>query len=145
MRKKPRSKLARNPGPSSCKSRTPWSSLLMGSLSPPTSPGSMCGSGSARTLRRVPTRRYSTHPLPRHSRIRTAALTLVPMMPPTYWKPSKRSRRAPAVAATTMHIMMMMVEWPREKNVPTVTGRWPDATRRRVIRSMAAMWSASKA
>ena len=37
------------------------------------------------------------------------------------------------------------VECPKEKKVPTVTGRCPDAMRRRVIRSMADMWSASKA
>ena len=29
------------------------------------------------------------------------------------------------------------VECPREKKVPTVTGRWPEAMRRRVMRSMA--------
>jgi len=54
------------------------------------------------------------------------------------------------------------VEWPSEKNVPTVTGRWPAAMRRRVMRSIACpyqhwnqysgacfidteMWSASRA
>lgn len=31
------------------------------------------------------------------------------------------------------------VEWPNEKKVPTVTGCWPDATRRRMELSMAQM------
>jgi hypothetical protein len=67
------------------------------------------------------------------------------MMPPMRWKSSKRSRRAPAVAATTTHVTMTTVEWPSEKKVPTATGRWPAAMRRRVVRSMAEMWSASRA
>jgi hypothetical protein len=32
------------------------------------------------------------------------------------------------------------VECPNEKNVPTVTGRWPAAMRRRVMRSMACLY-----
>lgn len=39
--------------------------------------------------------------------------------------------------------MELYVEWPKEKNVPTATGFWPVATRRRVTRSMMVMWSAS--
>lgn len=36
-----------------------------------------------------------------------------------------------------MGICFFYVEWPREKNSPTPTGRWPAAMRRRVMRSMA--------
>jgi hypothetical protein len=46
---------------------------------------------------------------------------------------------AAAVPATTSDVMITMVECPREKNMPTVTGRCPAAIRRRVIRSMAEM------
>ena len=38
-----------------------------------------------------------------------------------------------------------MVEWPREKKNPTDSGRLPSWTSLRVVLSMAAMWSASKA
>ena len=36
-------------------------------------------------------------------------------------------------------------EWPREKKKPTLSGRFPSCTSFRVVLSMAAMWSASKA
>jgi hypothetical protein len=36
-------------------------------------------------------------------------------------------------------VMMTIVECPRLKNIPTVTGRWPAAIRRRVMRSIAEM------
>lgn len=35
------------------------------------------------------------------------------------------------------HSYAAYVEWPKEKKVPTVTGRCPDATSRRVIKSIA--------
>lgn len=98
-------------------------------------------------------------------RIRKAAETEVPMIPPMRPKLSNRSLIAAAVAATTMDVMMTIlrgnetrrdsepcsflsvglllllndahVECPSEKNIPTVTGRCPAATRRRVIRSIA--------
>jgi hypothetical protein len=70
-------------------------------------------------------------------RIRNAALTEVPMIPPMVLNLSKREETAAAVAATTIDVMITIVEWPSEKNVPTVTGFWPVARRRRVIRSMA--------
>ncbi len=38
-----------------------------------------------------------------------------------------------------------IVEWPSEKKKPTLTGRWPSAMSLRVVLSIAAMWSASKA
>ena len=38
-----------------------------------------------------------------------------------------------------------MVEWPSAKKNPTLRGRWPTAMSRRVVLSIAAMWSASKA
>lgn len=96
---------------------------------------------------------------------RNAAETDVPMIPPILLKESNLSLIAEAVAATIIEVMMTMlkatqhlhlqldseavaetvqrkkgtahVEWPREKNVPTVTGRWPDAINLRVMRSMA--------
>src|SRR3954451_8753820 len=36
-------------------------------------------------------------------------------------------------------------EWPREKKKPTLIGRWPSGMSLRVVLSIAAMWSASKA
>lgn len=33
--------------------------------------------------------------------------------------------------------ILAYVEWPREKNVPTVTGFWPVASNLRVIKSIA--------
>ena len=36
-------------------------------------------------------------------------------------------------------------EWPREKKKPTDSGRFPSPTSLRVVLSIAAMWSASKA
>jgi len=79
------------------------------------------------------------------SRRRNVAETDVPMMPPMREKLSNLEDTAAAVPATTSEVMITMVEWPSEKNMPTVTGRWPAAMRRRVIRSMAEMWSASRA
>ena len=37
------------------------------------------------------------------------------------------------------------LEWPSEKKKPTPSGRFPSPTSFRVVLSMAAMWSASKA
>ena len=34
----------------------------------------------------------------------------------------KRDSRAPEVAATTLQVMITIVEWPNENQVPTVTG-----------------------
>lgn len=79
------------------------------------------------------------------SRIRKAAETDEPMIEPTSENAPKRFDIAAELAATMMEVMITIVECPREKNVPTVTGRWPEATRRRVMRSMADMWSASRA
>jgi hypothetical protein len=39
-----------------------------------------------------------------------------------------------------VRVELKYVECPNEKKVPTVTGRWPAAIRRRVIRSMACMY-----
>jgi hypothetical protein len=79
------------------------------------------------------------------SRSRKEAETEEPMIPPMWEKLSNLLETADAVAATMMDVMMTIVEWPREKKVPTVTGLWPAARRRLVIRSMADIWSASKA
>lgn len=46
----------------------------------------------------------------RPSRIRKAALTDVPMIPPTVLKLSKRSETAAAVAATTMDVMITILD-----------------------------------
>lgn len=88
------------------------------------------------------------------SRIKNAALTELPMIPPMVLKLSNREEMAAAVAATTIEVMMTIlavdqftyknigglwthVEWPNEKKVPTVTGFCPVASSRRVIKSMA--------
>lgn len=47
----------------------------------------------------------------RPSRIRNAALTEVPMIPPTVLKLSKRSETAAAVAATTIDVMITILGW----------------------------------
>lgn len=89
----------------------------------------------------------------RPRRIKNAALTEVPIIPPTVLKLSKREETAAAVAATTMEVMITIlfllvavfvriqwaayVECPKEKKVPTVTGFWPLASSLRVIKSMA--------
>lgn len=41
--------------------------------------------------------------------------------------------------------MVPYVEWPSEKNMPTVTGFWPAAMRRRVMRSMALVGKRARA
>jgi hypothetical protein len=76
---------------------------------------------------------------------RKEAETEDPMIPPIREKLSNFLDTADAVAATTIDVMITIVEWPSEKNVPTVTGFCPDAMRRRVMRSIAEIWSASKA
>ena len=48
------------------------------------------------------------------------------------------SEKSTASAKTT-------VEWPSEKKKPTPSGRWPSFMNLRVVLSIAAMWSASKA
>jgi len=88
---------------------------------------------------------YKIHTFMKPSTTRKTAETVLPMMPPTREKPSKRFSTAAAVDATTMDVMITIVLWPREKNVPTVTGLCPDAISLLVIKSMAEMWSASKA
>lgn len=45
----------------------------------------------------------------------TPADTEVPITPPTCWKDEKRDSRAPDVAATTIHVIITIVEWPRLK------------------------------
>lgn len=85
---------------------------------------------------------------------RNAAETEEPMMPPMWEKLSKRLETAAAVAATMIDVTITMlnltsglsfnltefviyVEWPSEKNVPTVTGFCPEARSLLVIRSIA--------
>jgi hypothetical protein len=53
------------------------------------------------------------------------------------------SERTPK--ASSRHSTNTMVEWPSENQNPTVTGFLPSAISLRVVLSMAAMWSASKA
>jgi hypothetical protein len=86
--------------------------------------------------------------------MRNTAETEDPMIPPTLLKLSNLSLTAAAVAATAIDVTITIlestvsiaitksswitnVECPREKNVPTVKGRCPAATSRRVVRSMA--------
>lgn len=65
----------------------------------------------------------------RPSRIRNAALTEVPMIPPTVLKLSKRSETAAAVAATTIDVMITILDWVRldliwnEVTVLTLSGQ----------------------
>ena len=59
--------------------------------------------------------------MPRRSK--KAAETEVPMMPPMRSKLSNFDDTAAAVPATTSDVMMTIVECPKEKNMPTVTGR----------------------
>jgi hypothetical protein len=94
--------------------------------------------------------------------MRKDADTEVPMMPPTREKESNRLETAFAVPATAKEVTTTIltynqdnledegsgntrVEWPNENHVPTVTGFVPLATRRLVMRSIADMWSASRA
>lgn len=89
----------------------------------------------------------------RPRRIRKAALTELPMIPPTVLNLSKREETAAAVAATTIDVIITIlflvniaddiaevfahVECPSEKKVPTVTGFCPVASSRLVIKSIA--------
>lgn len=154
MRNSFRNTLAMNPTPSRLNCPTASSSPPPPSPSPPSPPSPPAPPDplpalAASSARSLPTSLPSTHALPAHSTSRNAALTAVPTTLPTREKPSKRSRSAPLVAATTTHVTTTTVEWPSENHVPTDTGReLPPAlanTRRRVVRSMAAMWSASSA
>ena len=63
-----------------------------------------------------------------------------PEEPFATWESSARmpKLRSTASANTTD-------EWPSEKKNPTLSGRLPSSTSLRVVLSMAAMWSASKA
>lgn len=79
------------------------------------------------------------------SRIRNAAEMDDPIMEPTSEEAPKRPNIATELAATTIEITTTTVEWLREKTIPTVTGRWPEASRRLTLRSMAVVWSASNA
>ena len=53
------------------------------------------------------------------------------------------SPRTPTTTSTPS--AKTIVEWPSEKKKPTLSGRWPSAISLRVVLSIAAMWSASKA
>ena len=53
------------------------------------------------------------------------------------------SARMPKLSSTAR--TKTTLEWPREKKNPTLIGRFPSAMSFRVVLSMAAMWSASKA
>ena len=53
-----------------------------------------------------------------------------------------RARTPTASSPTSTNTI---VEWPRENQKPTDIGRWPSAISLRVVLSIAAMWSASKA
>ena len=56
------------------------------------------------------------------------------------WPSSARMPKFSSTASTNT-----TVEWPSEKKNPTLSGRLPSWISLRVVLSMAAMWSASKA
>ena len=57
----------------------------------------------------------------------------------------RRARAALTPAASSTASTSTTVEWPSEKKKPTLSGRPPSAISLRVVLSIAAMWSASKA
>ena len=75
--------------------------------------------------------------------------TPVPMSPVTECSVEPSSSTGPASALMPSEKSSARtkttVEWPSEKKKPTLSGRWPSAMNLRVVLSMAAMWSASKA
>jgi hypothetical protein len=110
--------------------------------------GAACRSPTSSSRRTTLMRCMSFHniqALPIPSKMRTPALTPVPIIFPTFRNPSNLLSSAPLVAATTIHVIITIVECPRLNQVPTVTGFEPVATRRRVMRSIADIWSASRA
>lgn len=63
---------------------------------------------------------YKIYPFIRPSRIKNAALTELPMIPPMVLKLSNRDEMAAAVAATTMEVMMtilMVFQYPEWQTV----------------------------
>ncbi len=100
--------------------RKPVPSTANGPAAPSAARPSLCALSSSRSLF---TRFHSTQLFPAQRISSTVAVTLVPTMFPTRWKLSNRSLSAPDVAATTTHVMITMVKWPRLKKVPTATGR----------------------
>ena len=75
--------------------------------------------------------------------------TVVPMTPVALCRPElsfltcSPRERIPKFSSSA--ITNTIVEWPSEKKNPTVSGRLPSWTSLRVVLSIAAMWSASKA
>ena len=82
-------------------------------------------------------------------RYRKVPETLVPMRPVTECSPEPPSSTGPASALTPTENSSARtkttVECPSEKKNPTLSGRWPSPMNLRVVLSIAAMWSASKA
>ena len=75
--------------------------------------------------------------------------TVVPMRPVVCcsvdWSFSTWPARAFTPSDSRAHRPNTTEEWPRENQKPTETGRLPSAMSLRVVLSIAAMWSASKA
>ncbi len=72
----------------------------------------------------------------------------MPIRPSVTWASESSLSRVPvtlAPAAMSEAIATTIVEWPSANQKPTDTGRLPSAISLRVVLSMAAMWSASKA
>ena len=75
--------------------------------------------------------------------------TVVPTIPVTLCSPElsfltcSSKARMPKFSSSAR--TNTIVEWPREKKNPTDSGRLPSLTSLRVVLSIAAMWSASKA
>jgi hypothetical protein len=71
--------------------------------------------------------------------------TLAPMMPPTCWKSAMCDSTTLAATARPRQSASKMLECPSEKRNPTPSGRSPFCSMKRVVSSIAEMWSASKA
>ena len=82
--------------------------------------------------------------------IRNVPETVGPISPVAWWSEelSLLDRPAQPLDPDREHerrAAKTIVEWPREKKKPTLSGRWPSVISLRVVLSIAPMWSASKA
>jgi hypothetical protein len=82
-------------------------------------------------------------------RYRKVPDTVAPIQPVTWckleplWRTGPSSERIPRLIRKAS--ANTIVEWPSENQKPTVSGRLPSEISLRVVLSIAAMWSASKA
>ena len=93
--------------------------------------------------------RASTTKLTRPIATRKTPDTAVPIRPMADWSVDESSSTWPTSErtpkASRRHSPKTTLEWPSENQNPTDTGRCPAAVSRRVVLSIAAMWSASNA